>query len=289
MPMHRFQGPEVTIVAESFGSSHRPPLLLIMGATASMLGWPDEFCTALADMGFFVIRFDHRDTGESTTLAPGTQSYAVEDMADDVLLILDNLGLERAHLVGMSLGGYIGQIIALRDPDRVASLTLIASEPLGWDGVPLPGIDTAILQHFGRLEQLDWNKKSDVAEFLLEIDALCAADREAFDSGAARSRIGAILARTTRPASMFNHSTVTTRDDWHGAYRRIGKPVLILHGEKDPVLPIENGRALAEGIPGAHIVELSGVGHEIPSPHISRIATLIAQHVRGVEGPRGAG
>lgn len=121
----------VRIVTEALGRPGDPPILLVMGATASMLGWPDAFCAALAAERLRVIRFDHRDTGRSTTVPPGAATYAVEDMAGDLVAILDAYGLPQAHLVGMSLGGYLSQMLAVTHPDRVASLTLIASEPLG--------------------------------------------------------------------------------------------------------------------------------------------------------------
>lgn len=99
----------------------------------SMLGWPDGFCEALR-----VIRFDHRDTGGSTTIPPGEAGYTVEDMASDIVAVIEAYGLEAANLVGMSLGGLLSQIVAVDHPERVSSPTLIASEPLGWDGEPLP-------------------------------------------------------------------------------------------------------------------------------------------------------
>jgi pimeloyl-ACP methyl ester carboxylesterase len=124
----------INLAAQSLGRAGDPAMVLVLGATASMLGWPDEFCAGLAERGLRVIRFDHRDTGRSTTAPLGEVDYTVEDLASDVTAILDAYGLDRAHLAGMSLGGYIAQMAAVEHPERVASLTLIASEPLGWDG-----------------------------------------------------------------------------------------------------------------------------------------------------------
>jgi pimeloyl-ACP methyl ester carboxylesterase len=271
------------LVTQAFGRPGDPAILLVMGATASMLGWPDAFCLALAERGHHVIRFDHRDTGQSTTLEPGTADYAVEDMAGDARAILEAHGLARAHLVGMSLGGYIAQMLAVTDPGRVASLTLIASEPLGWDGPALPQISEAFLAHFGQLAGLDWTDRSAVAAFLVETERLCAGPAFPFDAAREAQRVARVLARTDSPASMFNHAALTVRGDWTGRFREIACPVLVLHGEADPILPVENGRALAEGVRGARLTILPGVRHELPQPLLAGIAGQVADHVSRAE------
>ncbi len=271
------------LATESFGKVGDPALVLVMGATASMLGWPDALCLKLADRGLHVLRFDHRDTGRSTTVAPGEATYSVEDMAGDVLAVMAGHWVEKAHLVGMSLGGYIAQMVALMQPGRVASLTLIATEPLGWDGEPLPHISDDFLAHFGALATLDWADQEAVADFLVKSEHLCAGSAAAFDAMAARSVVKRVLARTDSPASMFNHGTLTTREDWTGGFRRIDCPVLVIHGEEDPILPVENGRAIAAGTPGARIEVLPGVGHELPSGWLEYIADRLAEHVRSAK------
>lgn len=270
----------VTLAAKSFGRSGDPALVLVMGATASMLGWPDGFCAALAGQRLHVIRFDHRDTGQSTTAAPGAATYAVEDMAADVVAVMDGHGLDRVHLTGMSLGGYIAQMLAVQHPGRVASLTLIASEPLGWDGVALPHISDEFLAHFAGLGALDWSDRAAVAAFLVETERLCAGSGAPFDAATARAVAERVLNRTDSPASMFNHAAAATREDWTGAFRRIASPVLVIHGEDDPILPVGNGRALAAGIPGADLGVLPGVGHELPRRVWDAVAERIAAHVR---------
>lgn len=275
---------EIRLATESFGSPSDPALVLIMGATASMLGWPDGLCQALADRGLYVVRFDHRDTGRSTTTSPGTADYAVEDMAADVIAVLDGYGIERAHLMGMSLGGYISQMLALTHANRVQSVTLFASEPLGWDGPPLPHIAETFLAHFSGLATLDWNDTQAVSDFLLGIDRLSASPHEPFDTEAARTRIAEVLDRTDSPASMFNHASLAVRDDWTGRFRDIRVPVLVIHGSDDPILPVENGRALAAGITGAELVVLDRVGHEMPPRVHARIADVVAAHVRAAGG-----
>ncbi|MCC5989494.1 MAG: alpha/beta hydrolase [Pararhodobacter sp.] len=273
----------IRLATEAFGDPNNPPVLLIMGATASMLGWPDAFCTALAEHGLHVIRFDHRDTGESTTVPPGEAKYAVEDLADDAFAILDAYGMDKANLVGMSLGGYIAQMLAVTKPERVASLTLIASEPLGWDGKALPHISQEFLDHFGALSSLDWSDRAAVADFLIESERLCAGTVVPFDEGRARARVERVMSRSDSLPSMFNHGALTTREDWTGRFREIGCPTMVIHGAVDPILPVENGRAIADGIPGASLAILARTGHEFPLPSIPGIAEQIAAHVRGAQ------
>ena len=253
-------------------------MLLIMGATASMLGWPDELCSALAERGFHVIRFDHRDTGQSSTVPLGQATYSVEDLAEDAISVLDAYGVEKASIVGMSLGGYIGQMLAVTRPERVGSLTLIASEPLGWDGADLPHISQAFLDHFDELGTLDWSSETDVVNFLVESERLCTGSRIAFDQGRARANVEKVISRTDSLPSMFNHGAVGARDDWMGRFREISVPVLVIHGSEDPILPVENGHALAQGIPGSCIHVLNQVGHELPLAILPDLAERIARH-----------
>lgn len=269
----------IRLATQTFGAASDPALLLIMGATASMLGWPDAFCSALADRGLFVIRFDHRDTGKSTTVPPGQSTYAVEDLAADVIGILDAYQVKKAHLLGMSLGGLVAQMVALDHSDRVRTLTLVASEPLGWDGSPLPRISEDFLAHFSGLSTLDWSDDAAVAEFLLGSERLCAGSGQGFDEQQLRARIMQVLARTDSPASMFNHASLELRADWTGRFRDLSVPVLVLHGAEDPIIPVENGRAIASAIDGSELIVMPGVGHELPASRIPVLADAIAAHL----------
>lgn len=269
---------DIALATESFGSPNDPALILVMGATASMLTWPDDLCAALAQRGLFVIRFDHRDTGQSTSVPLGSATYSVEDLAGDVLAVADAYGLDRFHLMGMSLGAYVGQMLALDATQRIASLTLISAEPLGWDGPALPHIADSFLEHFGTMAELDWDNRPAVADFLFEIDRLSAGPSGLPGAAATRARIEQILDRTSSPQSMFNHGSLTTKKDWTGRFRAITTPTLVIHGEFDPILPLENGKALAEGIAGAQLLVLEGIGHELPPAELPRIADAVARH-----------
>jgi pimeloyl-ACP methyl ester carboxylesterase len=126
----------VDLCLQTFGHRANPTILLIMGGASSMDWWEDGFCERLTAGSRFVIRYDHRDTGRSISYEPGAAPYSLRDLAEDAVGLLDALGLESAHLVGMSVGGWIGQLVALDHPDRVASLTLISTSPTAWPGDP---------------------------------------------------------------------------------------------------------------------------------------------------------
>jgi len=274
---------DITLATETFGTpSDGPAVLLVMGATASMLSWPDAFCQALAEAGLFVIRFDHRDTGQSTARPFGTTSDTVEDLVTDVFAIAEAYGLSRYHLVGMSLGGYITQMIASDPPPQLASITLIASEPLGWDGAELPTLPPEFFAHVGGLADLDWSNRAEVIDFLVEITRLSTGTAP-YDPAAARADVERLVEYAPNVASMFNHASLTTREDWTGAYARIKVPTLVVHGALDPLLPLPNGEALAGHIAGARLVVLPNTGHELP-PHALPILTeAIAAHVKATD------
>lgn len=274
--MRRIEAGGAAIAAESFGRSTDPAVVLVMGATASMLGWPDEMRQALAAHGLFVVRYDNRDTGLSTTYPPGAPPYAVEDMAGDLVGVLDAYGIGQAHVVGRSLGGLIGQVTALSHPARVATLTLIGSEPLGWDGPPLPHIAPAFMDHFATLAGLDWSDADAVRTFLLGVERLCAGSGRPFDEARARAYVDAVMTRSPNLVSAFNHGLVQLRDDWTGRFREITQPVLVIHGAEDPILPLANGEALAAGMPGARLLVLPGIGHELPAKAVPAIVDGIA-------------
>jgi pimeloyl-ACP methyl ester carboxylesterase len=202
-------------------------------------------------------------------------------MAEDVVAILDGHARNRAHIVGMSLGGFIAQIVALEYRDRVASLTLFASEPLGWDGPPLPGIAPAFLDHFGLLAGLDWTDQSAVCEFLVGSARLCAGPAVPFDADSARRHADRVLSRTSSPASMFNHAGLRLRQDWTGRFREITLLVRVIRGDADPILPAENGCALAAGIAGASLLVLPGVGHELPPAAVAAIVDAVSGYLAG--------
>ena len=266
-------GNDTQLATETWGSPTRGTVLLVMGATASMLWWPQSLMQALAEAGYQVIRFDHRDTGQSTTLPPGEGNYDLFDLVEDVLAILDARGVEQAHLVGMSLGGLIGQMVALQHPERLLSLTLIASEPLNL-AYAGEGIGPDFMAHFGTMTDLDWSDDRAVSDFLLRIAELSAGSAVAFDAPAARQRIEAEIARTDSMQSAFNHSTIG--GDTAGLdLGKLALPVLVIHGSEDPIISVNAGRALAEAVPDAALMVLDRRGHELLEQDVPAIAEAI--------------
>ncbi len=253
---------DVRLATETFGNPGDTPILLMMGATASMLWWPDDFCRRLAAAGRHVIRYDNRDTGRSTTYAPGDPPYTMDDMAGDALAILDGLGLDRAHLVGMSLGGMIAQLVALRRPERVASLTLISSCAFDEDDPDLPAMDPALLAHFGRIATLDWTDRAAVIDFHVTSFRISAGPGAAFDAARARDLAAREYDRAGNPRSALNHSMLGGGEAWAGRLGEIAAPTVVIHGRHDPILSLAHGGKLAGRIPGARLVALDA-GHEL--------------------------
>jgi pimeloyl-ACP methyl ester carboxylesterase len=146
-----------------------PAILLIMGSSASMDWWEDDFCERLADGRRFVVRYDHRDTGRSVSYRPGAPPYTLRDLAADAVGLLDTFGLARAHLVGMSMGGAIAQLVALDHPGRVASLTLIATSPAGPGDPGLPETPAQTRAKFAAIAEPTWPDRTAVIDYLVQL------------------------------------------------------------------------------------------------------------------------
>jgi len=253
----------VRLCAESFGDRHDPAVLLIMGATASMLWWPDDFCRQLAARGFFVVRYDNRDTGRSTTYPHGTTPYTLDDLAGDALTVLDDYGIARAHVMGMSLGGMLGQMLALMVPHRIASLTMIASARFDVDDPDLPGIDPDFLAAFGGMDAVDWRDEAAVVAFQLSLARIINGRVRPFDEARMKSLARREFRRAGDLFAMFNHSGLAGGESWQGRLGTLDLPALVIHGTADPILPYPHGVALAAAVPGARLLTLEGAGHDL--------------------------
>ncbi|EJR29376.1 alpha/beta fold hydrolase [Bacillus mycoides] len=271
---------EIDICTESFGNSEDPAVLLIMGAMCSMVYWDEEFCQQLADTGRYVIRYDNRDVGRSTTYEPGSSHYTVVDMADDVVGVLDAYHIDEAHIVGMSLGGMIAQIIALRNPQRVLSITLIASGIFGSEdnNRNLPPIDEKILAYHANGAKLNWSDEESVANYLVAGSALLCGSKHKFDEKRAYKQVEKEIKRANNLLSMFNHSLLKGDDSYEGKLKGITIPTLVIHGTEDTVLPYEHGLALVNEIPHALLLTLEGSGHEIHCDDWVHIINAISNH-----------
>jgi pimeloyl-ACP methyl ester carboxylesterase len=282
----------VDICTEAFGEPGDPTVLLVMGAGASMLRWPEEFCRQLADGGRYVIRHDNRDTGRSTTYPPGSPEYTVEDLADDAVGVLAAYGVDRAHVVGASMGGMIAQQVALRHPDRVVTIAPMISTPDpsaitdALAGVTsdaaLPGpTDKVIAAITGRAE-LDWSDKAAVVDDAVALFRVLTGTKYPFDEAMQREIAEAELGRTSSPASAMNHGiAVANTPAWRGRLSEIRVPTLVVHGTEDPILPYPHGQALAAEIPGARLLTLEGVGHELPQEIWGTVINAVLEQTAG--------
>jgi pimeloyl-ACP methyl ester carboxylesterase len=270
----------VTLAADSFGDPADPAILLIMGGGASMDWWEDEFCQRLAAAGRFVIRYDHRDTGQSTTYEPGAPGYVSKDLVDDAVGLLDAYGLASAHIVGMSMGGGIAQSLALDHPGRVSSLTLISTSPGAGDDLPSmsPELQAAFS---GGIAEPDWSDRELVIDYLVEDARRYAAASRPFEEEAMRDLVSRAYDRTTNMASAGNHFMAEGGGHSRDELAKVSAPTLVLHGTEDPQFPYEHGRALAREIPGAGLVAMERTGHEIPRVAWDVAIPEIVRHTSG--------
>jgi pimeloyl-ACP methyl ester carboxylesterase len=269
---------DAEIVTQAFGVPTDPPILLIMGQMASMLWWPDELCERLADAGRYVIRYDHRDTGRSTAYQPGNPPYTGDDLAADAIAVLDGYGARRAHLVGMSMGGAIAQVMTLEHPERVATLTAISTTLVAPSDRDLPGPTPEYMQHAAAAESLDWSDTDAVAEFVVRDARALAGTSHPFDEAAAHDFVTRDLERTARPASLVNHSLLSEGNGHGGRRGDLAAPLLVIHGTADPLIPYEHGVALAAAVPAADLVTIEGGGHELHEDDWPQIVDAIVVH-----------
>jgi pimeloyl-ACP methyl ester carboxylesterase len=257
------------ICVEAIGGRDHPAILLIGGATWSMDWWEDELCLLLAAHDRFVVRYDHRDTGRSTSHPPGAPGYTGTELTTDAIAVLDALGIGRAHVVGLSMGGGIAQELALEHRDRVATLTLISTSPIDPSIEGLPGMAPQLEAVFsGERPDPDWDDRDAVVDHIVESERPFAGPGN-FDEARVRALAERAFDRSNDiAASLANHYSL---DDPGPSDRRLsrirGLPTLVVHGTADPLFPPAHGRALKEAIPGARMIELEDVGHQLPPPH----------------------
>ena len=273
----------VELCVQSFGDPDDPAILLIAGGASSMLHWAEEFCERLAAGRRFVIRYDHRDTGRSVSYPPGAPQYTGRDLAEDAIRVLDAFGVARAHVVGISMGGGLGQSLAIHHPARVASLTLSSTSPVGAraDDPDLPPASAEVMAELGAVSEPDWSDRSAVIEYLVTQERLCTSKTRPVAEEFIRELARRTVDRAVSIASINNHFLLATGDDL--ARRRLAgitAPTLVIHGTEDPVFPIAHGAALAGDIPGARLLELEQTGHELPPAVWDTVVPAILEHSR---------
>ena len=272
---------EVELCVDTAGSPSDPALLLI-GTTVA--AWDDALVERLT--GRFVIRYDLRDTGRSTTVDPDAPGYTLRDLVADAVGVLDGLGVARAHVVGLATGGFIAQLVALDHPSRVASLVLIGTRPVAPGPVDddLPDHSPAIMAHFGSAPPVDWTDRTSILDGAVATARVFSGSPE-FDAVEARADAAAVLDRSApHPASARNGlmSTMFAKLDctprWRERLPEITAPTLVVHGGADPFFPVGNAEALAREIPGATLKVLDGVGAELPRRAHAEVATALLTH-----------
>jgi pimeloyl-ACP methyl ester carboxylesterase len=267
---------DVDLCVQTFGEPANPSVLLI---GASMLSWDEELCRRIAAEGRHVVRYDTRDTGRSTTYAPQQPAYTLRDLVVDATALLDGLGVVRAHVVGFSWGGWLAQLLALDHADRVATLTLVSTRPTspGPADADLPEHDEAYMTWMFAAGEPDWSDREAAVEHLVENDRRLAGPA-GFDESAARENGRRQLDRATTFASRHNIAFCDHGDRWRERLGEIGVPTLVVHGTADPFFPYGNGVALAREIPGAELLTLDGIGHELPPVAWPTVVPALIRH-----------
>ena len=278
---------DLKLCYETFGAADAPPLLLVMGLGTQMLLWDDRFCEQLAASGFRVIRFDNRDVGRSTILHASRvpkrwqlavrdrrgAAYSLEEMAQDAVGLLDALEIGAAHVVGASMGGMIAQVIAIHHPDRVLSLVSIMSTTGNRRvGRPQPRLALRMLRKAAR------DRDAYIADHIDTYRLIGSAQFD-FEEDRKRERASRLFERGVHPAGSARQlAAIVTAPDRTRLLNKVNAPTTVIHGDADPLVDISGGRATAEAIPGAELLVLPGMGHDLPRELWPQIIEAIAQN-----------
>lgn len=281
---------------ERFGDPAGPVVLLIMGTSAQGIGWPDELVEVLTGGGRQVIRFDHRDTGQSDCVDFAASPYTMSDMARDALAVLDGHQVSAAHIAGASLGGRIGQLLAVHYPGRVRTLTAIMTAPMGYEAGPawaralagqppepgdLPAPSPEFLRHVAAMASSPPATPAERVAAAMATWRILNGTTLPFDAGAARRHVEAAMARERDYRAPAQHDLASRQmtPERQAPLSRITAPTLVIHGTDDPLYPPANGQALAALIPGARFEAVPGMGHGFFSPGTpAKVARLILAH-----------
>jgi pimeloyl-ACP methyl ester carboxylesterase len=263
----------IDIEYDTFGDPADPAMLLIMGLGGQLIVWDDEFCSRLAGHGFGVIRFDNRDVGLSSKIEDGpvpdvmaivqgdrsSVAYTLEDMAADSAGLLDALDIEKAHIVGVSMGGMIAQVLAIDHPDRVLSLASIMSTT----GDPSVGAPTP--EAMAVLMTPPPQERAEVIEREVETTKAIGSTGFPFDEERTRQRAAAKYDRSFYPQGVARQvAAVVGAGDRTERLSHIEMPTVVIHGTADPLVTPSGGEATAKAIPGAELIMIEGMGHELP-------------------------
>ena len=284
----------IDVAYQRLGDHDAPLLLLIMGIGAQSIAWPDAFCHALVDHGLQIVRFDNRDIGLSTHMSDApppdlpavltgnmsSVSYTLSDMAADAVGLLDALGFARAHVVGASLGGAIGQTAAIEHPDRVRSLTSMMSTT-GDPSVGQPSPEV-LSEVFGGPRPVT---REDVVQQMIRAFRAVGSPDYPTDENEVAARAGRAYDRAYDPVGVARQAIASIASgDRTERLRHLRVPALVIHGLADRMCDVSGGRATADAIPGAELVLIEGMGHNLPPGLQPQLVSRIAEFVWRAEG-----
>jgi pimeloyl-ACP methyl ester carboxylesterase len=277
----------IEINYDTFGTPSDPPVLLIAGLGMQMIGWDERFCQLLAAQGYWVIRFDNRDVGLSTYMDQAgipdiaklfsgeavDVPYKLIDMAEDAVGLLDALDIEKAHVVGISLGGMIAQTIAIHYPERVQTLTSLMSTT-GDPQLPPPKAEAMRILYTPAPVELE-----PYLDYQVKVWHTLGGPKFSLDEARVRKQAKKAFDRGLNPAGFARQlAAVIASGSRKDALKELQVPTLVVHGDADPLIPVDGGYDTAESIPGARLEIVEGVGHELPPEIWSWLATLISDH-----------
>jgi pimeloyl-ACP methyl ester carboxylesterase len=276
----------VELCTEAFGEESDPPILLVAGGSGSMLWWEEGFCRRLAEARRFVLRYDHRDTGRSVTYEVGEPRYTGADLVADAAGVLDAYGIPAAHVVGVSMGAALAQLLALDHADHVLSLVLISTSAAVPVDRELPPPAEAFSSFVANAE-VDWSDPESAVDYLTEYSRVLAGGRRPFDEEAIRALVRHDIDRARDFAAARNHDVLADDGRSRGPLASIAAPTLVVHGTADPMFPLEHCEALAEEIPGARLQTVEDAGHGVERADWETIAAAIVEHTSAADRAAG--
>ena len=288
----------IQIEYDTFGDPTSPALLMIIGVGCQLIHWQDEFCKQIADSGYYVIRYDNRDSGlstkfdkisgsvlmEKTRALLGGQKvrtpYTIKDMANDALGLLDSLNIKKAHICGMSMGGYIAQTFVINNPSRTLSLTSIYSHTGNRQAFPPTQEATEASM------KPSPNEREPYIEHMLHLYKLLYGTGLPFDEDFHRKLAGRLYDRSYCPEGKGRqYLAIMVQNDRTAELSEIKLPSLIIHGDEDPLVPFAGGKATAKAIPGAEFMVVAGMGHVMPNldAYWDKIMDAMIKHMEKVQ------
>jgi pimeloyl-ACP methyl ester carboxylesterase len=282
---------EIKLWTESFGNSTDPSILLIIGAGSQSILWPDEFCKKLANQGFFVIRYDNRDTGKSSAIDYAKNPYTIMDMAKDSLAVLDHYNINQANIIGFSMGGQIAQFIGAYFPERAKTITLMATSTSfeegfnafagKYDGKGLSAPKDHYVKWATKATTPNQTYEQKLSDFVHSWKLLNG-DKTPFDEALYKQIAENSFARSNldNPYPQHAYAMKASYNEHKEAPGKINLPTLIIHGEEDPVFGVDHAEALHKNIRGSKLEVIKGMGHNLNTRFYDPLINLIKNHCK---------